>query len=127
MRDANKFTIAVVDDDSRILESVESLLECAGHHVRLFLSAEALMASGALEDVDCLISDIGLSGMDGFELLRLVQITRPNIPVFLITGREEMSKAQSSVLLAPNRFFRKPFDGRKLLSEVADAIRKRYE
>jgi FixJ family two-component response regulator len=120
-------TIAVVDDDSRILESLESLLESAGHCVHLFHSAEAFLESGILADVDCLISDIGMSGIDGYGLLRLVQARRPGLHVFLITGREEVIRAQPGVDLPSNHFFVKPFDGKKLLSDVAAALRTAVE
>lgn len=90
-------------------------------------SAEAFLDAGILEDVDCLISDIGMPGMDGFRLLRLIQADRPGLPVFLITGREELNKGQPSPTLPPNHFLVKPFDGKKLLSEVAVALRQTSE
>ena len=71
------FIIAVVDDDRRILESLKNLLESADHAVRLFSSATALLESGCVAEVDCLISDIDLPVMDGFELLRVVQAAQP--------------------------------------------------
>ena len=60
------FTIAVVDDDQRIPKSLEYLLESADHAVRLFASAAALLESGCLAEIDCLISDIDMPVMDGF-------------------------------------------------------------
>src|SRR5262249_47994365 len=69
--------VAVVDDDQRILESLENLLESAGHTVRLFASAPALLESGSLAEIDCLISDIDLPRINGFELMRLVHESRP--------------------------------------------------
>jgi FixJ family two-component response regulator len=122
MTDAISRTIAVVDDDYRILESLESLLESAGHRVHLFLSAEDFLEAGVVNDVDCLISDIGMPGMDGYRLLRQVLLDRPSLPVFLITGREELTKAPAPIAVAPERFFMKPFDGKKLLGAVADAL-----
>lgn len=48
--------VAVVDDDPRLLESLEDLLESAGHVVRSYPSAEALLVNG-LSDLDVLITD----------------------------------------------------------------------
>ena len=62
--------VAAVDDDQRILESLELLLESADYDVRLFSSATALLESGGLREIDCLISDIGMPVMDGFELVQ---------------------------------------------------------
>src|ERR1700675_1300759 len=84
------FTIAVVDDDRRILESLENLLESADYAVRSFASAAALLESGCLTEIDCLISDIDMPVMDGFELLGEIHAARPELPVIVITGHPEM-------------------------------------
>ena len=87
------FTIAVVDDDPRILESLEILLESADYAVHVFASGNALLESGCVAEIDCLISDIGLPGMDGFELSRAVQAARPELSTILITGQAGTQKA----------------------------------
>jgi FixJ family two-component response regulator len=118
----NDVIIAIVDDDYRMLESLESLLESAGHVVQLFPSGEAFLETGFLEEVDCLISDVGMPGMDGFELFRLVQRDRPGLPVILITGREELINARPPISLSLQHFFVKPFDGKRLLAAVTRAV-----
>ena len=112
--------IAVVDDDQRILESLKNLLESADHAVRPFVSATALLVSGCLPEIDCLISDIGMPGMDGFELLRAVQAVRPELPVILITGRDDLLGQVSPVDLGQYRLFKKPFDSEELLTAISD-------
>jgi FixJ family two-component response regulator len=113
-------TIAVVDDDPRLLESLADLLESAGYEARTFSSAGTLLAGGLL-DLDLLITDIGMPGTNGFELRDLVMKERPGLPVFLITGRHEIAnqdRARDS-----SGFFRKPFDAQRLLAAVAEALR----
>ena|ERR1700733_10650027 len=124
MTEAIKHTVAVVDDDYRVLESLESLLESAGYIVRLFSSAEAFISANALSQVDCLISDISMPGIDGFRLLKVAQLDRPQLPVILITGREELMSARAPVNLPSEHFFIKPFDGKKLLAAVTVALRR---
>jgi FixJ family two-component response regulator len=114
--------VAIIDDDPRLLESVEDLLESAGYLARSFSSAEALLLSG-LSGLDVLITDIGMPGMDGFELRDLVKKTRPELPVFLITGRHEI--ADQDRARGISGFFRKPFDAKVLLAAVGDALRDR--
>jgi FixJ family two-component response regulator len=114
--------VAVVDDDPRLLESLEELLESAGYAARGFSSAGSLLASG-LTGVDLLITDIGMPGTDGFELRDLVKKARPDLPVFLITGRHEI--ADQGRAQGISGFFRKPFDARVLLSAVGEALRNR--
>ena len=114
--------IAVVDDDPRLLESLEDLLESAGHVVRTFSSAEALIAAG-LSDVGCLITDIGMPAMDGFELHDVMRKARPDLPVFLITGRHEIGDQQRASAKDIRGLFRTPFNGPALLAAVGKALR----
>jgi FixJ family two-component response regulator len=114
---------AVVDDDQQMLESLENLLESAGHTVRLFDSAAALLASGALAEVDCLISDIDLPKIDGFELMRLAYAARPELPVILITGHHELSERPPRGDAGCFRLFNKPFVAQELLTAISDAVR----
>lgn len=112
--------IAVVDDDHRILESLKNLLESADHTVRPFASAAALLDSGCLPEIDCLISDIGMPGMDGFDLLQAVQAARPELPVILITGQDDLLGQMPPVGLGQYRLFKKPFDSEELLTAIND-------
>jgi FixJ family two-component response regulator len=111
--------VAIVDDDTRLIESLEDLLESAGYSVRSFPSAGTLLADG-LKDLDLLITDIGLPGTDGFGLRDAVMKARPDLPVFLITGRHELADQDRAQGISA--FFRKPFDARALLAAVDDAI-----
>jgi FixJ family two-component response regulator len=114
--------VAVVDDDPRLLESLEDLLESAGYVARSFSSAGSLLTNG-LSGIDVLITDIGMPGTDGFELRDLVKAECPELPVFLITGRHEIADQHRAQGISG--FFRKPFDGRALLAAVGDALRDR--
>ena len=80
------FIVAVVDDDHNVLESLEDLLKSAGYGARLFASAAALLDSGSLDEIDCLISDIDMPVMDGIELARVAHARRAALPIILITG-----------------------------------------
>ena len=67
------FTVAIVDNDLRLLESLGDLLESAGHSARLFQSAEALLEDRVVvSELDCLITDIGMPVIDGPELQKLL-------------------------------------------------------
>jgi FixJ family two-component response regulator len=113
--------IAVVDDDPRLLESLEELLESAGYEACCFHSAQNLLATG-LSELDVLITDIGMPGTDGFELRDLAKRARPELPVFLITGRHEI--ADQGRAQGISGFFRKPFDAPALLTAIAEALLK---
>ena len=76
---------------------------------------------GGLSEIDCLISDIGMPDMNGFELRRLALSERPELPVILITGRPEL-RAQYSSIIERDRYFEKPFDGQQLLAAIRTAL-----
>lgn len=114
--------VAIVDDDSRMLESLEELLESAGYAVRSFASGAALLAGG-LSGVDVLVTDIGIPGIDGFELRDRARKDRPDLPVFLITGRHEI--ADRGRAQGIGGFFRKPFDPGALLAALGRALDNR--
>ena len=115
--------VAVVDDDESILRSLEYLFESADCSARLFTSASALLDSDCLTKIDCLISDIDMPVMDGFELLRATHLARPELPIILITGHPEILNRLPPI--APHHYylFKKPFDGQELLTAISDALR----
>jgi len=116
------FVVAIVDDDQRILRSLEDLLESANYAVRPFSSGTELLASNCLPEMDCLISDIDMPVMDGFELIRLVHAAHPGLPIILITGYPDRLKRLPPLSASKPPIFTKPFQGPELLAAVADAL-----
>jgi FixJ family two-component response regulator len=114
--------VAVVDDDRSVLRSLEYRLESADYAVRLFTSAQELLDSGGVTEIQCMVSDIDMPGMDGDELQRVVRATRPELPVILITGYPDAVRHLAGLDGNP-RCFTKPFDGPELLAAISEAIR----
>ena len=117
-----KSKIAVVDDDVRVLESIQELLESAGHSVFSFSSAQSLLQDSILFEIDCLIADIGMPLVNGFDLHRLARDVRPDLPVIFITARPEAAAQKRAAARGHQGFFRKPFDGPTLLAAVKQAL-----
>jgi FixJ family two-component response regulator len=113
--------IAIVDDDPRILEALGDMLESDGYEVRLHSSGSSVLASG-VSNVDCLIADIGMPLMDGFELRDQLKRLRPELPVFLISGRRDLTDEGQADGHGATEFFRKPFSGPALLAAIAKAL-----
>ena len=82
---------STVDDDRRVRESVQSVLESAGYEAVTFESAETFLLSGALSSVSCVIADVRLPGMDGTELQR--GFDRNGVSRILITPMMTMTFA----------------------------------
>jgi FixJ family two-component response regulator len=106
----------VVDDDSSVRESLQDLLESAGHETRIFSSAGAFSISDCVGETDCLICDICMPEMDGWALQRRVMLQRPDLPIILMTGHAERALPPFGGSSAP--LFQKPFDAQLLLRTI---------
>jgi FixJ family two-component response regulator len=111
-------SIAVVDDDLRVLESLVNLLASFGYKAESYNSAEQFLESGALSRTSCIITDVEMRQMSGLGLLRHVKNSNCTAPVIIITGKPS---AQSEAFYLENGavgFFRKPVDGDALVELI---------
>lgn len=115
--------LLVVDDDPRVRQSLESLLSSAGYRVRLYSSALELLGFQSLEDAGCLITDIRMPLMSGWELLRRAAIVHPGLPVIFVTAHGDKRAAGRALESGAFAFFHKPFDSEELLAAVEAALR----
>jgi FixJ family two-component response regulator len=124
MSNIAKPVVAVVDDDGRVLESLKDLLESGGYCALVFPSARAFLESDALPSISCLISDICMPAMNGWELEMRASHARPELPIILITGRDDNGQKVRTVrVTGPVRpLFKKPFNGPELLTAVGAAV-----
>ena len=125
MSGVSECAVAVIDDDERVLESLENLLESAGHAVCLFTSAQAFLEDKAFAKVDCVISDIGMPAIDGFELERLARVARPELSIILITGRQEFIKRSQATHRVGTEILLKPVGEQALLKAIGKALASR--
>ncbi|HTF62354.1 MAG TPA: response regulator [Edaphobacter sp.] len=111
-------TIAVIDDDRRVLESLVNLLASFGYKADSYISAEQFLGSGTLSRTSCIITDIEMRQMNGLALLQYVKNSNSAVPVIIITGKPSET---SSFYLERGAigFFRKPVDGDVLLELVS--------
>jgi FixJ family two-component response regulator len=120
----SKPIVAVVDDDPRIRESLESLIESAGLKARVFSLAEDFLHGELLAETSCLITDVRMPKMDGLELQRRVRLERPELPVIFITAHHEERIEQRAFAQGAALFVRKPFDADELLRAIKLAVSK---
>src|SRR5216683_4531493 len=110
MADVAKHIVVGVDDDFRVRESIESLVESAGFAPLVFSSAEAFLQSGKLNEAICLITDVRMPGMDGIELQRRVRLERPKLPIIFISAHFDVEIRQRALDGGAVDFMYKPFD-----------------
>ena len=107
MAGGKKHVVVGVDDDFRVRESVERLVESAGYAHLVFSSAEEFLGSGTLAAATCVITDVRMPGkMDGLALAREVHDRWPHIGIMVVSGQ---SIPGTHRLPAGCRFLRKPY------------------
>jgi FixJ family two-component response regulator len=122
-----KQIVAAVDDDFRVRESIESLVDSAGYKALVFASAEEFLQSGALATTVCLITDVRMPGMDGIELQRRVRLQRPELPVIFISAHYDEETRRRALDQGAAGFLYKPFDAVDLLGAIQPALNKPAE
>jgi FixJ family two-component response regulator len=115
-------TIAVVDDDLRVLESLQNLLASCGHRVITYSSAEMFLASNALCQTDCIIADVGMRKISGLDLLQRIKNSQPNVPVVITTGKPVANSGTFYLDKGASGFFTKPIDGQALVDLIDDLL-----
>ena len=119
--------VVAVDDDFRVRESLESLVESAGYEPVVFSSAEEFLQSGTLTAATCVITDVRMPGMDGIELQRRIRLIRPELPVIFISAHNSTEARQRAIDEGAVNFLYKPFNGADLLAAIQTALAKAPE
>jgi FixJ family two-component response regulator len=115
-------TIAIVDDDESIRSALRQLLRSAEFDARTFASAEDFLTSPELEQMDMLIADINLPGMNGVALLRALAASGRGIPAVLITARDDAGTLELIRRAGPVPHLRKPFSDDELFDAIAELL-----
>jgi FixJ family two-component response regulator len=122
MAEAARHIVVGVEDDFRVRESIESLMESAGYVPRVFSSAEEFLQSGTLAWATCLITDVRMPGMDGIELQRRIRLERPKLPVIFISAHYDDETRQRALDDGAVGFLYKPFNALDLLEAIQAAL-----
>jgi FixJ family two-component response regulator len=119
----NSSLISVVDDDTSVRESVQSLMRSVGFAVRVFASAEEFLNWDDLRDTDCLILDVRMPGMSGIELQRHLMARHYEMPIIFITAHASEKDMQSRALRdGAVAYLAKPLSEDELLNAVHLAL-----
>lgn len=120
-----KTTVLLIDDEEPLLEVLGAALIDQGYHcLRASAAMGALKILDRTPEVDVIVSDIRMPGMDGIELLRKVRdrySDRDWLQVIFITGHATIDSSVDALRLAANDFLHKPVQGQEFLSAVNKA------
>ena len=114
--------VHVIDDDAALRDSLAFLLGSAGLLVRSFESAQAFLQEIASIELGCVVTDIRMPGIDGLELLRLLQEMGKGWPVIVMTGHGDVPLAVRAMRLGAADFVEKPFEDEVMIDSVRSAL-----
>jgi DNA-binding NtrC family response regulator len=114
--------VYVLDDDLSVREAVGSLIRSAGLSVRTFASAKEFLASLHRERPNCLVLDIRLPDISGFELQQELASRNIQIPIIFLTGHGDIPMSVRAIKAGALEFLTKPFDDDHLLEAIREAI-----
>ena len=122
-------SILVIDDDRAVLSTVKLLLERAAHAVEAVDTSQAGLRLLETRGFDLLVVDIFMPGMDGFETMRHVHQSRPEMPVIVMSGQQFRSASERgpdflhmATKLGAISSLQKPFRPQELLAAVAKSL-----
>ncbi len=120
--------VLAVDDDADTLALVREILETAGARVFTATSAASALATLEQQSPDVLVSDLGMPGMDGFELIervRLLETRTKDIPAAALTAYARSEDRARALRSGFEMHLAKPIDPSELIAAIASLARRR--
>ena len=114
--------VVVVDDDESVRESLPDLLKEFGFTALTFSSANEFLASNTIDRTKCLVLDIAMPGMSGFDLQKELKSRGSKIPVIFITGQNDESLRMRALDQGAVDVLFKPFSDVALRAALSKAV-----
>jgi FixJ family two-component response regulator len=114
--------VYLIDDDESVRRALQRLLRSAGIDVMAFASAEEFLQSGNLSQKACIVLDIQMRDLTGFDLQEKLASMGIRIPTIAVSALDDAGTRERARKLGAAAFFRKPVDGQALLDAIWWAI-----
>lgn len=115
--------ILVIDDEPMILDSVSYSLRQEGYEVLTAKDGESGLKSATSEEVDLILLDLMLPGMDGLEICRTIRKTS-EVPIIMLTAKEGEIDRILGLELGADDYVTKPFSMRELLARIKTVLKR---
>jgi DNA-binding response OmpR family regulator len=116
-------TVLIVEDEHSIGSLIRSYLSRDGYGVVWVRSGEEALVELVRHSVRIVVLDIGLPGMDGFEVCRQIR-ARSSVPILVVTARDEEPDRVAGLELGADDYITKPFSPRELVARVKAILRR---
>jgi FixJ family two-component response regulator len=118
--------VFVVDDDSSVRRSLESLIDSAGWQAETFASAQEFLSSPRVPAPSCLVLDVALPGLNGLELQKRVAVDRTDMPIIFISGYGDVPMTVQAMKAGAIEFLTKPVHADALLSAIQHGLERSH-
>ncbi len=118
---AQSGVILVVDDDPDICAAVDAMLKDAGFQTKQAACGFDAIRIVASEQISCVVSDIRMANGNGLELLDSLRKHNPKVPVFFITGYDDVTE-EDAIRRGAVGLFNKPFDMGSFVSTIKSSL-----
>jgi len=123
----NPLRILVVDDEPAIRRLLKTSLASQDYLVSEAADGAAALAALKREPFDVLVLDLGLPGMDGFEVIAQVRAGRSALPIIVLSVRTDEAGKVRALDLGADDYVTKPFGIEELLARIRAAVRHRLQ
>lgn len=110
--------ILIVDDDIFVSQMVAERLKVEGYAAMTAATGKEAVASLVAFHPACVLLDLTLPDMSGFEVLKRIKAFRPSLPVIIVTGNHDESEGRRAIELGARDYITKPIDFIYLLNEL---------
>ena len=110
--------IYIIDDDESVRRAFMILMQSADFDAQSFSSPEIFFESVSLTDHDCIILDLRMNGMSGFDFLQKLSSQKTRAPVIVVSAFDDAQSRSRAHELGAVSFFRKPVDGNALIDTI---------
>ena len=122
MPDNFRILVYIVEDDASVRKALKMLFLSANIDVQVFENAIDFLKCNIKEEKTCLVSDVKMKGMGGFELQQELLDKGINIPVIFLTAFDSSESRQRAKKTGAVGYFRKPVDDQALLDTIKWAL-----
>lgn len=117
--------ILLVEDEPTLRHGLSDLLEGAGHLVEAVEDGLEAAARGTSPDIDLVVMDLSLPGLDGLEVCRRLRAARSELLILMLTARAAEDDKVQGLSTGADDYVTKPFAARELLARI-DALSRRF-
>jgi two-component system OmpR family response regulator len=124
MRSTGEARLLVVDDEETILELLSGSLRLAGFEVTTAANGTEALRAAAASRPDLVLLDVMMPNGDGFEVVRRMRSSGPNVPVIFLTARDGVRERIAGLALGGDDYVTKPFSLDEVLERIRAVLRR---